>query len=298
MKAKIAVLGRRRHRAGSHGRGVRVLAGCRAEVRPSSSSCRVRPVGGAAIDASGDPLPPRDARRLQCSRRGAARRGRRTEVVRPERTVRPGAGPAASCAASSGLFANLRPVRAAPGAARRLATEARDGARRRHHGRARAHRRHLLRRKSRTAHERRRRVQLHRRRRSSASRAWPRGSPCAPRASIVSVDKANVLETSRLWRAVTERVLRDEFPRRHARAHARRCGRDAPVAPAARLRRDGHREHVRRHPDRRSVDARGLHGPAAVGVARRQAGAACTSRSTARRRTSRAAASQTPTARS
>jgi 3-isopropylmalate dehydrogenase len=32
------------------------------------------------------------------------------------------------------------------------------------------------------------------------------------RRRIVSVDKANVLETSRLWRAVVERVLRDEFP--------------------------------------------------------------------------------------
>jgi 3-isopropylmalate dehydrogenase len=32
------------------------------------------------------------------------------------------------------------------------------------------------------------------------------------RRRIVSVDKANVLETSRLWRAVVERVLREEFP--------------------------------------------------------------------------------------
>ena len=32
------------------------------------------------------------------------------------------------------------------------------------------------------------------------------------RKSIVSVDKANVLETSRLWRATVERVLQEEFP--------------------------------------------------------------------------------------
>jgi 3-isopropylmalate dehydrogenase len=32
------------------------------------------------------------------------------------------------------------------------------------------------------------------------------------RRRIVSVDKANVLETSRLWRSVVERVLRSEFP--------------------------------------------------------------------------------------
>jgi 3-isopropylmalate dehydrogenase len=34
----------------------------------------------------------------------------------------------------------------------------------------------------------------------------------ARRRSIVSVDKANVLETSRLWRSVVERVVREEFP--------------------------------------------------------------------------------------
>ncbi|MDC0707445.1 3-isopropylmalate dehydrogenase [Stigmatella sp. ncwal1] len=32
------------------------------------------------------------------------------------------------------------------------------------------------------------------------------------RKRLTSVDKANVLETSRLWRAVTERVVREEFP--------------------------------------------------------------------------------------
>jgi 3-isopropylmalate dehydrogenase len=34
----------------------------------------------------------------------------------------------------------------------------------------------------------------------------------ARRRRLTSVDKANVLETSRLWRAVTARVVRDEFP--------------------------------------------------------------------------------------
>ena len=32
------------------------------------------------------------------------------------------------------------------------------------------------------------------------------------RKSVVSIDKANVLETSRLWRQVVERVMREEFP--------------------------------------------------------------------------------------
>ena len=34
----------------------------------------------------------------------------------------------------------------------------------------------------------------------------------ARRKKLTSVDKANVLETSRLWRAVVERLMRDEFP--------------------------------------------------------------------------------------
>lgn len=34
----------------------------------------------------------------------------------------------------------------------------------------------------------------------------------ARRGHITSIDKANVLETSRLWRSTVERVLRDEFP--------------------------------------------------------------------------------------
>lgn len=43
-------------------------------------------------------------------------------------------------------------------------------------------------------------------RRSSASRASPHTSP------VWSVDKANVLATSRLWRKVVTEVMRDEFP--------------------------------------------------------------------------------------
>jgi len=32
------------------------------------------------------------------------------------------------------------------------------------------------------------------------------------RKHLTSVDKANVLETSRLWRSVVERVMKAEFP--------------------------------------------------------------------------------------
>jgi 3-isopropylmalate dehydrogenase len=48
----------------------------------------------------------------------------------------------------------------------------------------------------------------------------------ARRKKVYSIDKSNVLETSRLWRDVAERVIKTEFPGVSA----------------------GHREHVRRHP--------------------------------------------------
>jgi hypothetical protein len=65
--------------------------------------------------------------------------------------------------------------------------------------------------------------------------------------------------------------MRDEFPDVAARAHAgRRDARCTADPPPARLRRDRHREHVRRHPDRRGLDAGRLDGPAALGVAGRR----------------------------
>ena len=85
---------------------------------------------------------------------------------------------------------------------------------------------------------------------------------------LTSVDKANVLETSRLWREVTTRVMRDEFPDVAVSAHAGRRLRDAPHPPARRLRRDRDRKHVRRHLSRRGVDAGRVDGDAALGLAR------------------------------
>ena len=72
--------------------------------------------------------------------------------------------------------------------------------------------------------------------------------------------------------------------RRELRAHAGRFGRDASAQAAAGFRRDRHREHVRRHPHRRGLDARRIHGPAAFRLARRRRQAAAySSPSTARR---------------
>ena len=75
-------------------------------------------IGGAAIDATQSALPASDALRLRHGRCSAARRRRRTEVVRSERAR---CGPSRACSRlrkALGLFANLRPVTLASGAAR------------------------------------------------------------------------------------------------------------------------------------------------------------------------------------
>ena len=107
------------------------------------------------------------------------------------------------------------------------------------------------------------------------------------RGQVVSVDKANILETSRLWRETVERVA-GAAPRRAARAHAGRQRRDAAGLPSRRLRRAPDREHVRRHPLRRGRDDRGLDRAARVGQSRVPDGPGLSSPFTARPPTSRA----------
>ena len=89
------------------------------------------------------------------------------------------------------------------------------------------------------------------------------------RAKVTSVDKANVLETSRLWREVVSDAARARVPAHRARARARRQRRHAARLRAAPLRHDPHREHVRRHPLRRGRDAHRLDRDAAERLARR-----------------------------
>ncbi len=65
-----------------------------------------------------------------------------------------------------------------------------------------------------------------RRQRSGASSGWRSSWPASRRGSVTSVDKANVLATSRLWRLVANEVARD-FPDVALDAPARRLLRDA-----------------------------------------------------------------------
>ena len=106
------------------------------------------------------------------------------------------------------------------------------------------------------------------RRRDRARRAGRvQASPQSRRGELISIDKANVLITSQLWREVVTALAR-RVSRRHADARARRLVRDAPGARARDRRRRGRREPLRRHPQRRGSRARRLARPAAVGEPR------------------------------
>jgi 3-isopropylmalate dehydrogenase len=167
-------------------------------------------LGGAAIDATGEPLPESTlalCRRADAVLLGAVGGPRWSD---PNAKVRPEQG-LLQLRKSLGLFANLRPVAPHPafldaspikaellrdvdimvvreltggiyfGEKQRSATEASDVCR------------YSV-------------VEIERVVRMAAQLARDR------RGKLTSVDKANVLETSRLWRAVVERILPSEFP--------------------------------------------------------------------------------------
>jgi len=209
MKARIAVLG-------GDGIGPEVAAGAVrvleavAERHGHEFQFVEALIGGAAIDASGSPLPSRtiDAcRSSQAVLLGAVGGPRWSD---PGARVRPEQG-LLELRRVLGVFANLRPARTLP--------EMLDAS---------PLRPEVIRdvdimvvreltggiyfgRKSRTAHEAEdvctyTAQEIERVTRVAARLAMGR------RRHLVSVDKANVLDTSRLWRTVVERVLREEFP--------------------------------------------------------------------------------------
>jgi len=209
MKARITVLGGDGIGPEVTAAAVRVLGSVAAAFDHEFEFVEAL-VGGAAIDASGSPLPPRtvDAcRSCDAVLLGAVGGPKWSD---PSARIRPEQG-LLELRRTLGVFANLRPVRTLEsvldvsplkpevisgvdimvvreltggiyfGRKSRTALEAEDVC---------SYSAHEIERVTRTAG----RLAMQRRRR------------------IVSVDKANVLETSRLWRSVVERVISAEFP--------------------------------------------------------------------------------------
>ena len=128
--------------------------------------------------------------------------------------------------------------------------------------------------------------------RSSASPASPSNWRASAATSVCSVEKANVMETGLLWRQEVTELHQARIFRRASFRHmyADNCAMQLVAQPQA-VRRDRHRQPVRRHPVGRGRHADRLARHAALGRARRAgrnraAAAPCTSRSTAPRPTS------------
>ena len=167
-------------------------------------------IGGAAIDASGDPLPP--ATIALCQRADAVLLGAvgGPKWSDPNAPVRPEQG-LLKLRATLGVFANLRPVKPHPVAAkysplkpkllngvdllfvRELTGGVYFGEKKREGDTAFDACRYTV-------------GEVERVTRRAAQLARGRSG------KITHVDKANVLETSRLWRSTVTRVIRDEFP--------------------------------------------------------------------------------------
>ncbi len=120
---------------------------------------------------------------------------------------------------------------------------------------------------------------------------------------LCSVEKANVMESGLLWRQTVHGAGRARVPRRQALAHVRGQLRHAARARSPAVRRDRHRQPVRRPAERPRLHA----APAAwaccppprwVPPSRASRAPRCTSRSTAARRTSPARAWPTRSRRS
>lgn len=167
-------------------------------------------IGGCAIDAYGDPLPEETVK--LCDQADAVLLGAvgGPQWSDPNAKVRPEQG-LLKLRAQLGVFANLRPVAPHPVAAklaplkskllknvdilfvRELTGGSYFGAKRREKDAAVDECRYTL-------------TEIERVTRRAANLARAR------RGKLTHVDKANVLETSRLWRSTVTRVMREEFP--------------------------------------------------------------------------------------
>ena len=277
-----------RRRARSRRAPIRARAGRSSRIRWAAR----RSAPGTARAAAGD------ARCVQGARRRAARA---PSAIRRSITCRRPSGPKAGCWRCARGSASTRTCgRRASGRAAKDAGPLKPevAQRSRSADRPRADRRAVLRRAARHRPRSRRRVQhdaLLGAPRSSASRASRSMRRSAGARLVTSVDKANVLETSQLWRAVVTRD-RARLSGRHAAAHVRGRVRDGARHRTVTLRRHPDREPVRRHPVGRS----GRDLPDRSGCCRRRAsatGPGCSSRCTGRRPTSRGVTSPIRSAR-
>jgi 3-isopropylmalate dehydrogenase len=208
MKAAIAVLGGDGIGPEVVAQGVRVLHAV-AKAHGHEFTCTEALIGGAAIDRTGDPLP-QDTLDL-CRRSHAVLLGAvGGPKWDPPAKVRPEQG-LLKIRQELGLFANLRPVVAHPGCieasplkrevlagvdmvvVRELTGGLYFGEKRLENDRAFDACVYTV-------------AEVERVVRVAAQLAMGR------KKRLTSVDKANVLETSRLWRATTERVVKAEFP--------------------------------------------------------------------------------------
>jgi 3-isopropylmalate dehydrogenase len=209
MKARIAVLGGDGIGPEVTAEAVRVLQAVATRFHHEFEFTEAL-IGGAAIDSSGSALPPRTIDACRSSHAvllgavGGPKWSGASARVRPEQGL-------LELRRTLGVFANLRPVRTLPsmidasplkpevvaGVDIMVVRELTGGI--------------YFGRKSRTAHEAEdvctyTVAEVERVTRVAGRLAMTR------KRRIASVDKANVLETSRLWRAVAERVLKEEFP--------------------------------------------------------------------------------------
>ena len=72
---------------------------------------------------------------------------------------------------------------------------------------------------------------------------------------VCSSEKANVMHTGVLWREEATKLHKEKYSDVALEPHVRRCARHAAAALAQPVRRDRHRQPVRRHPVGRGLDA-------------------------------------------
>ena len=266
MKARIAVLGGDGIGPEVTAEAVRVLETVASRYGHAFEFVEAL-IGGAAIDASGSPLPPRtiDACRSSDGVLLGAVGG--PQWSDPAARVRPEQG-LLELRRVLGLFANLRPVRTLPGMldASPLRPEVIAGVDimvvRELTGGI------YFGRKSRTAHEAEDVCSYSAAEIERVTRVAGRLAMGARPAHRVGGQGQRARDLAPVAHRGRARA-RPGVPGGPLRAHAGRRGRHAPAPPPDELRRASYREHVRRHPHRRSLDAGRLARTAAVRVARR-----------------------------